>query len=155
MAHYTYENLSKDSQELTSNIFQIWSKLNETLIFGYLGNEVLLPSNWIGLAIFSFRSEYDPGFIVSGIVSNRVYVLITKIIVVIARAVHVYPLSWIVNIFRSGERKIKPNYQFMIFFAGTDRTFHLIFQDFVEALLLHFHYKLLIQQELLCSQLLL
>ena len=69
MSHYTFKNLSDESQvgfsyvhysflqKLTSDFFQTVALLSETLIFMYLG-----------LAVFSFDISFDFGFIILGVV---------------------------------------------------------------------------------------
>jgi len=96
MAHYSYNNLSKESKHLSSKMFEVLALITETLVFAYLG-----------LALFSFDSEYDPAFIFPGI-----------IIILIARAAHVFPLSFLINLMRKEDRKISFNFQIFIWFAG-------------------------------------
>jgi sodium/hydrogen exchanger 3 len=98
MGQYTYENLSQESKELTMNFFSIMALLTETLVFGYLG-----------LSLFIFPELLDFGFIFAGIA-----------IILIARAVNVYPLTALINYFRrtSGGTIITQRYQFFTWFAG-------------------------------------
>jgi len=96
MAHYTYNNLSKESQELTVNVFQVFAMLTETLVFAYLG-----------LSLFNFDNHFDAGFIIWGLLA-----------ILIARAAQVYPITWIVNCVRPPHRRLSPRYTFFIWFAG-------------------------------------
>jgi len=97
MAHYTYNNLSKEAKELSSNAFQLVALLTETLVFVYLG-----------LSVFSFESSFDFGFIFFGL-----------IIILVARAVHVFPLAWFMNnVLRKSNRRISFRYQIFIWFSG-------------------------------------
>jgi len=98
MAQYTYENLSKQSKELSLNFFSILALLTETLVFGYLG-----------LSLFVFEEVFDVVFIFAGIA-----------VILIARACNVYPLTAIVNLARtrSGGTIITQKYQFFMWFAG-------------------------------------
>lgn len=98
MAQYTYENLSKESKELSLNFFSILALLTETLVFGYLG-----------LSLFIFEQVFDVVFIFAGIA-----------VILLARAANVYPLTAIVNVARSrsGGTIITQKYQFFMWFAG-------------------------------------
>eukprot|EP01118_Nematostelium_gracile_P007983 TRINITY_DN2619_c0_g1_i1.p1 TRINITY_DN2619_c0_g1~~TRINITY_DN2619_c0_g1_i1.p1 ORF type:complete len:542 (-),score=118.02 TRINITY_DN2619_c0_g1_i1:168-1793(-) len=96
MAQYTFKNLSEEAQTLSTKVFEVLAVLSETLVFAYLG-----------LALFSFETEYDPAFIFFAI-----------IIILFARAVQVFPLSFLINLTRSAKRKIRYNFQFFIWFAG-------------------------------------
>jgi NhaP-type Na+/H+ or K+/H+ antiporter len=96
MAHYTFNNLSTESKNLTTKMFEVLSTITETLVFAYLG-----------LALFSFDSEYDPAFIFFSIV-----------IILLARALHVFPLSLCINFTRPTWRKINFKYQIFMWFAG-------------------------------------
>jgi len=96
MAYYAWENLSPEVRELSSNFFGIWAMLTETLIFGYLG-----------LALFSFDEAFDIGFIICGIV-----------VMLVARAAQVFPISWFVNWIRPKETQISWKYQLFIWYSG-------------------------------------
>ena len=47
------------------------------------------------------------------------YHLTLQIIILIARAAHVFPLSWLMNLWRQPEDRVTPTYQFFAWFAGT------------------------------------
>jgi len=96
MSQYAFSNLSDASQSLSVDVFSILALLTETLVFVYLG-----------LALFTFTANVDPGFIIMGI-----------IIILIARAANVYPLSYLVNASRPADRRITKSYQFFMWFAG-------------------------------------
>jgi sodium/hydrogen exchanger 3 len=96
MAHYTYNNLSELSKELSANLLSVFAMLTETLVFVYLG-----------LALFTSESNIDIVFIVAGI-----------IVISIARAANIYPLTFLVNLSRPRERWITQKYQFFMWFAG-------------------------------------
>eukprot|EP01091_Cochliopodium_minus_P016314 TRINITY_DN6070_c0_g1_i1.p1 TRINITY_DN6070_c0_g1~~TRINITY_DN6070_c0_g1_i1.p1 ORF type:complete len:580 (+),score=137.75 TRINITY_DN6070_c0_g1_i1:55-1794(+) len=95
MAHYTQNNMSKQTQHYTSEMFEVFAILSETFIFIYLG-----------MAIFSFNHEY-----------NLLLIVMSILICLVARAAHVFPLSWIVNCGRR-TNKIPATHQFIVWFAG-------------------------------------
>jgi len=96
MAHYTWHNLSPQSKELSKNAFQLTAMLTETLVFGYLG-----------LALFSFGSEYDVGLIICGIIA-----------MILGRVANIFPITYLVNRVRQPERRIPMNQQVFMWFSG-------------------------------------
>ncbi|XP_073992559.1 na[+]/H[+] hydrogen exchanger 3 isoform X2 [Rhodnius prolixus] len=94
-AHYTYNNLSKDSRKRTKHLFELLNFLSENFIFSY-----------IGVSMFTFpKHRFDTGFIVAGFICAT-----------LSRATNIYPLSFLVNLGR--KPKIASNFQHMLFFAG-------------------------------------
>ncbi|XP_017770600.1 PREDICTED: sodium/hydrogen exchanger 7 [Nicrophorus vespilloides] len=94
-AHYTYNNLSDESRNRTKQMFELLNFLAENFIFSY-----------IGVSMFTFpKHHFDVLFIVAGFTCAA-----------IGRAVNIYPLSWLMNFWRSP--KIPTNFQHMLFFAG-------------------------------------
>ncbi|XP_054265641.1 sodium/hydrogen exchanger 6-like isoform X3 [Macrosteles quadrilineatus] len=94
-AHYTYNNLSRDSRKRTKRLFELLNFLAENFIFCY-----------IGVSMFTFPNHhFDPGFILSGFVCAA-----------LGRAANIYPLSFLINLGR--KPKIEMNFQHMLFFAG-------------------------------------
>ena len=76
-AHYTYNNLSKESQQSTKNFFDMLNFLSENFIFSY-----------IGVSFFTFpKHHFEPIYIVASFVA-----------ILLGRALNVYPLSAILNI---------------------------------------------------------
>ncbi|CAB1325361.1 unnamed protein product, partial [Coregonus sp. 'balchen'] len=58
-AHYTFNNLSPESQERSKQLFELLSFLAENFIFSYMG-----------LALFTFQNHiFNPTFIVGAFVS--------------------------------------------------------------------------------------
>ncbi|KAF3838607.1 hypothetical protein F7725_010375, partial [Dissostichus mawsoni] len=103
-AHYTFNNLSPDSQDRTKQLFELLNFLAENFIFSYMG-----------LALFTFQSHvFNPMFIVA---------------VFIGRAANIYPLSLLLNLGR--RNKIRSNFQHMMMFAGLRgaMTFALSIRD--------------------------
>ncbi|XP_078544706.1 sodium/hydrogen exchanger 6 [Lissotriton helveticus] len=94
-AHYTYNNLSPDSQRRTKQLFELLNFLAENFIFSYMG-----------LALFTFQKHvFNPTFIVGAFLA-----------VFLGRAANIYPLSFLVNLGR--RNKIRSSLQHMMMFAG-------------------------------------
>lgn len=96
-AHYTFNNLSRESQTQTKEIFNLLNFLSENFIFIY-----------IGITLFTFGShqwEFS-------------YIFFALVAIVLARAVNVYPLAFLVNLSRSRGNKIDLNMQHLLFFSG-------------------------------------
>nr|XP_029503955.1 sodium/hydrogen exchanger 6-like [Oncorhynchus nerka] len=95
-AHYTFNNLSPESQERTKQLFELLNFLAENFIFSYMG-----------LALFTFKNHiFNPTFIVGAFLA-----------VFLGRAANIYPLSFLLNLGR--RNKISSNFQHMMMFAGT------------------------------------
>ncbi|KAM6258181.1 sodium/hydrogen exchanger 9 isoform 1-T2 [Porphyrio hochstetteri] len=94
-AHYTYNNLSPDSQMRTKQLFEFMNFLAENVIFCYMG-----------LALFTFQNHiFNPLFIFGAFVA-----------IFVARACNIYPLSFLLNLGR--KQKIPRNFQHMMMFSG-------------------------------------
>lgn len=94
-AHYTYNNLSKESQVATKEIFGLLNFLAENFIFSYMG-----------MTVFTFEShQWDAGFISWSFLA-----------IAVSRLLNIYPLSFLMNLKRS--KRIPLNFQHMLFFAG-------------------------------------
>nr|XP_040029890.1 sodium/hydrogen exchanger 6a [Gasterosteus aculeatus aculeatus] len=107
-AHYTFNNLSPDSQDRTKQLFELLNFLAENFIFSYMG-----------LTLFTFQSHvFNPMFIVGAFLA-----------VFLGRAANIYPLSFLLNFGR--RNKIKSNFQHMMMFAGLRgaMTFALSIRD--------------------------
>ncbi|KAM7374577.1 hypothetical protein PAMP_007224 [Pampus punctatissimus] len=107
-AHYTYNNLSPDSQDRTKQLFELLNFLAENFIFSYMG-----------LTLFSFQSHvFNPMFIIGAFVA-----------VFLGRAANIYPLSFLLNLGR--RNKIGSNFQHVMMFAGLRgaMTFALSIRD--------------------------
>nr|DBA20916.1 TPA: hypothetical protein GDO54_017651 [Pyxicephalus adspersus] len=94
-AHYTYNNLSTESQIRTKQLFELLNFLAENFIFSYMG-----------LALFTFQNH----------VFNPTFILGAFLAVFIGRAANIYPLSFLLNLGR--RNKIGLNFQHMMMFAG-------------------------------------
>uniref|UniRef100_A0A8C7DQ73 Sodium/hydrogen exchanger n=1 Tax=Oncorhynchus kisutch TaxID=8019 RepID=A0A8C7DQ73_ONCKI len=107
-AHYTFNNLSPESQERTKQLFELLNFLAENFIFSYMG-----------LALFTFKNHiFNPTFIVGAFLA-----------VFLGRAANIYPLSFLLNLGR--RNKISSNFQHMMMFAGLRgaMTFALSIRD--------------------------
>nr|XP_033801633.1 sodium/hydrogen exchanger 6 [Geotrypetes seraphini] len=94
-AHYTYNNLSQESQHRTKQLFELLNFLAENFIFSYMG-----------LALFTFQNHvFNPAFIMGSFLA-----------VFLGRAANIYPLSLLLNFGR--RNKIGSNFQHMMMFAG-------------------------------------
>ncbi|XP_077845480.1 sodium/hydrogen exchanger 6 isoform X1 [Macaca mulatta] len=94
-AHYTYNNLSTESQHRTKQLFELLNFLAENFIFSYMG-----------LTLFTFQNHvFNPTFVVGAFVA-----------IFLGRAANIYPLSLLLNLGRRS--KIGSNFQHMMMFAG-------------------------------------
>nr|XP_020451039.1 sodium/hydrogen exchanger 6 [Monopterus albus] len=107
-AHYTYNNLSPESQDRTKQLFELLDFLAENFIFSYMG-----------LTLFTFQNHiFNPMFIIGAFLA-----------VFLGRAANIYPLSFLLNLGR--RNKIRSNFQHMMMFAGLRgaMTFALSIRD--------------------------
>ncbi|CAJ1058853.1 sodium/hydrogen exchanger 6a [Xyrichtys novacula] len=107
-AHYTFNNLSPESQDRTKQLFELLNFLAENFIFSYMG-----------LTLFTFQNHiFNPMFIVGAFLA-----------VFLGRAANIYPLSFLLNLGR--RNKIRSNFQHMMMFAGLRgaMTFALAIRD--------------------------
>ncbi|XP_043983854.1 sodium/hydrogen exchanger 6a [Gambusia affinis] len=107
-AHYTFNNLSPESQDRTKQLFELLNFLAENFIFSYMG-----------LTLFTFQNHiFNPMFIVGAFLA-----------VFVGRAANIYPLSLLLNLGRFN--KIRSNFQHMMMFAGLRgaMTFALSIRD--------------------------
>lgn len=94
MSHYTHHNLSLITQINIQQTLRTLAYMAETSVFAYLG-----------MAIFSFEHNFQPAFVIWSI-----------ILLLLARALNIYPLSWVLNHFR--DTKITKRMQFIMWFSG-------------------------------------
>uniref|UniRef100_A0A672FPH8 Sodium/hydrogen exchanger n=1 Tax=Salarias fasciatus TaxID=181472 RepID=A0A672FPH8_SALFA len=116
-AHYTFNNLSPESQDRTKQLFELLNFLAENFIFSYMG-----------LTLFSFQSHvFNPLFIIGAFV--RLHCFQLPVAVFLGRAANIYPLSFLLNLGR--KNKIGSNFQHVMMFAGLRgaMTFALSIRD--------------------------
>ncbi|XP_072917791.1 sodium/hydrogen exchanger 8 isoform X2 [Hemitrygon akajei] len=94
MSHYAHHNLSPVTQILMQQTLRTVAFMCETCVFAY-----------IGLAIFSFPHKFEISFVIWCIV-----------LVLLGRAVNIFPLSYLLNFFR--DHKITPKMMFVMWFSG-------------------------------------
>jgi len=94
MSHYAHQNLSLVTQINVQNAFRAMAFLAETSVFAYLG-----------MAIFSFQHRLIPSFLIW-----------TIILILLGRALNIYPLSYFINHFR--DTRITRKMQFVMWFSG-------------------------------------
>ncbi|KAJ3447597.1 sodium/hydrogen exchanger [Anaeramoeba flamelloides] len=95
-AHYSFNNLSKESQNLTKEWIHLLSYISETFVFVYLG-----------LAAFTVTHAFKWQLI-----------LLSLILCLLSRFFNVYPLAWVNNKFKEKKKQLKKKEIFVIWFAG-------------------------------------
>ncbi|KJE97686.1 solute carrier family 9, variant [Capsaspora owczarzaki ATCC 30864] len=96
-AHYTFNNLSEESQNRTKQFFELLNFLAENFVFSYLG-----------LSLFTFPSHvWRPGFIIVSILAC-----------ILSRMCNVFPLSFVLNLFKKPYKRIPLKFQLMMVWAG-------------------------------------
>ncbi|XP_077369602.1 sodium/hydrogen exchanger 8 [Festucalex cinctus] len=94
MSHYTHHNLSPVTQILMQQTLRTVAFMCETCVFAFLG-----------LSIFSFPHNFEISFVIWCIV-----------LVLVGRAVNIFPLSFLLNFCR--DHKITPKMMFIMWFSG-------------------------------------
>ncbi|XP_010750022.2 sodium/hydrogen exchanger 8 [Larimichthys crocea] len=94
MSHYTHHNLSPVTQILMQQTLRTVAFMCETCVFAFLG-----------LSIFSFPHNFEISFVIWCIV-----------LVLLGRAINIFPLSFLLNFFR--DHKITPKMMFIMWFSG-------------------------------------
>ncbi|KAJ8658149.1 sodium/hydrogen exchanger 3 [Lichtheimia ornata] len=101
LKHYAYDNMSLRTKRATKYVFQVLSQLSENFIFIYLGVNLFTQT---GL-------DYKP-----------IFILVTTVIICIARYVAVAPLSMLINAvcraLGKSEQILPRSHQLMLFWAG-------------------------------------
>lgn len=97
MKHYSYSNLSENSQRFVSAFFHLISSLAETFVFIYMGFDIAMEQH----------SWSHVGFIFFSI-----------IFIVVARAANVFSCAYLVNLARPAHRKIPLKHQKALWYSG-------------------------------------
>nr|XP_018453401.1 PREDICTED: sodium/hydrogen exchanger 6-like [Raphanus sativus] len=97
MKHYTFSNLSANSQRFVSAFFHLISSLAETFVFIYMGFDIAMEKH----------SWSHVGFIFFSI-----------LFIVIARAANVFGCGYLVNLARPAHRKIPMTHQKALWYSG-------------------------------------
>lgn len=97
MKHYTFSNLSDNSQRFVSAFFHLISSLAETFIFIYMGFDIAMEQH----------SWSHVGFIFFSI-----------LFIGVARAVNVFSCAYIVNLVRPEQRQIPLKHQKALWYSG-------------------------------------
>ncbi|XP_022892308.1 sodium/hydrogen exchanger 6-like [Olea europaea var. sylvestris] len=97
MKHYSYSNLSDNSQKFVSAFFHLISSLAETFVFIYMGFDIAMEQH----------SWSHVGFIFFSI-----------LFIGIARAANVFSCGYLVNMFRPVHRQIPPKHQKALWYSG-------------------------------------
>ncbi|KAG5516191.1 hypothetical protein RHGRI_037031 [Rhododendron griersonianum] len=97
MKHYTFSNLSDNSQRFVSAFFHLISSLAETFIFIYMGFDIAMEQH----------SWSHVGFIFFSI-----------LFIGVARAVNVFSCAYLVNLVRPEQRQIPLKHQKALWYSG-------------------------------------
>ncbi|KAJ4975272.1 hypothetical protein NE237_000378 [Protea cynaroides] len=97
MKHYSFSNLSENSQRFVAAFFHLISSLAETFVFIYMGFDIAMEQH----------SWSHVGFIFFSI-----------IFIVVARAVNVFSCAYLVNLVRPANRQIPLKHQKALWYSG-------------------------------------
>ncbi|MBA0839845.1 hypothetical protein Goarm_005538, partial [Gossypium armourianum] len=109
MKHYTFSNLSENSQHFVSDFFHLISSLAETFIFIYMGFDIAMEKHsWshVGFIFFSIVSLYYN------------YYYEHRLCVYIFRAVNVFSCAYLINLVRPAHRQIPSKHQKALCYSG-------------------------------------
>lgn len=112
MSHYTHENLSTPGRQSITVLFRTIAFLAETCVFIYLG-----------LGIFEYQHAFHPKLI-----------FWTIVLTLVGRAAHVFPLSFVMNCFRSKQHRITFPMQLIMWFAGLRGKHWKVFPNIIFSL---------------------
>nr|DAD24242.1 TPA_asm: hypothetical protein HUJ06_025705 [Nelumbo nucifera] len=97
MKHYTFSNLSENSQQFVAAFFHLISSLAETFVFIYMGFDIAMEQH----------SWSHVGFIFFSI-----------LFIGVARAANVFSCAYLVNLFRPANRQIPLRHQKALWYSG-------------------------------------
>ncbi|KAG8365309.1 hypothetical protein BUALT_Bualt18G0091300 [Buddleja alternifolia] len=97
MKHYSFSNLSDNSQKFVSAFFHLISSLAETFVFIYMGFDIAMEQHsWSHIGFISFSILF----------------------IGIARAANVFSCAYLVNLVRPAHRKIPMKHQKALWYSG-------------------------------------
>ncbi|XP_042377866.1 sodium/hydrogen exchanger 6-like [Zingiber officinale] len=97
MKHYTFSNLSENSQRFATAFFHLISSLAETFVFIYMGFDIAMEEHsW----------------------SHLGFIFFSIIFIGVARAAHVFTCANLVNMARPANRKIPAKHQKALWYSG-------------------------------------
>ncbi|KHG23559.1 Sodium/hydrogen exchanger 6 -like protein [Gossypium arboreum] len=97
MKHYSYSNLSENSQQFVSDFFHLISSLAETFTFIYMGFDIAMEKHsW----------------------SHLGFIFFSIIFIVVARAANVFSCAYLVNLVRPVNRQIPLKHQKALWYSG-------------------------------------
>ncbi|KAL5573862.1 hypothetical protein UlMin_023459, partial [Ulmus minor] len=98
--HYTYSNLSENSQRFVSTFFHLISSLAETFLYIQGFDIAMEQHSW----------------------SHAGFIFFLIIFIVVARAANVFSCGYLVNLARPTHRKIPPNHLKALWYSGHGQT---------------------------------
>ncbi|KAL0310820.1 UNVERIFIED_CONTAM: Sodium/hydrogen exchanger 6 [Sesamum angustifolium] len=97
MKHYTFSNLSDNSQKFSAAFFHLISSLAETFVFIYMGFDIAMEKHsW----------------------SHMGFIFFSILFIGIARAANVFSCAYLVNLVRPSHRKIPMKHQKALWYSG-------------------------------------
>ncbi|XP_020103471.1 sodium/hydrogen exchanger 6-like isoform X2 [Ananas comosus] len=97
MKHYTFSNLSENSQRFVAAFFHLISSLAETFVFIYMGFDIAMEEHsW----------------------SHLGFIFFSILFIVVARAANVFSCAYLVNLVRPANRKIPVKHQKALWYSG-------------------------------------
>ncbi|KAG8489914.1 hypothetical protein CXB51_015589 [Gossypium anomalum] len=122
MKHYTFSNLSENSQRFVSDFFHLISSLAETFIFIYMGFDIAMEKHsWshVGFIFFSivslyYNDYYEPRF--DGCI--KLWSHGCSLTCFIIMAVNVFSCAYLINLVRPAHRQIPSKHQKALCYSG-------------------------------------
>ncbi|KAM0942996.1 putative cation/H+ exchanger, cation/H+ exchanger, CPA1 family [Dioscorea sansibarensis] len=97
MKHYTFSNLSENSQRFVASFFHLISSLAETYVFIYMGFDIAMEKNsW----------------------SHLGFIFFSILFIGVARAANVFSCAYLVNLVRPAHRQIPLKHQKALWYSG-------------------------------------
>jgi len=109
MAYYAMANMSNETQEITKAMYKVAATIAETFVFVYLG-----------MSVFAFQAASSSLLLFQDNAHFRL-IIVAIVAVLIARLFNIFPMSWLVNLFRGPHTNpptISGKFQFIMWFSG-------------------------------------